>query len=97
MAIRTLADVGAAVRQAREEGGITQVQLAAQISTSPGLISRFERGSGNIGLSKFLEVLAAVNLRLELHQNDQGHPAEIRDEDDEIDLEAIINSGLKSA
>jgi transcriptional regulator with XRE-family HTH domain len=94
MPIRTLTDVGAAFRQARENQNITQVQLAAKLNTTPGLISRFERGDGNIGLIKFLELLAALNLNLELELNKQEQKNAEEDYED-IDLNAIVNAGLK--
>lgn len=97
MTIRTLTDVGAAFRQAREKQNMTQVQLAAKLQTTPGLISRFERGDGNIGLIKFLELVAALNLSLELKPNKPEQTNAEAEEQEEIDLDAIVSAGLKSS
>jgi HTH-type transcriptional regulator/antitoxin HipB len=95
MAITTPADVGAALRQQREKLGLSQVQLAAKIGTTPGRLSRFERGDGATNLRTLLSLLAALNLQLTIIPRETDDERTDQDEDDEIDLDAIVNTGLK--
>ena len=95
MSIRTPTELGAAIRQAREVASISQSQLAAKIGTSQARISRFEGGDGAINLRTVLKILAALNLAIELQA--ESHQDEVnQDEDEDIDLRAIANTGVKA-
>ena len=93
MSMKTPADVGAALRARRERLGLSQQEFASKIGTTQGRISRFERGDGATNLRTFLQLLAALNLELALGTEPKRDDAD-KDED-EIDLGAIANTGLK--
>lgn len=57
---------GAAVRSARIEQGISQVQLADKSGCSQRFISQLERGKPTAELGKALQVASCVGLRLRL-------------------------------
>lgn len=62
--------IGRAVRQARHSHGLTQVDLAGLSGTSQRFISQLESGVRNVTLSKVLDVLAVLGLRLQLRGDD---------------------------
>jgi len=95
MSIRTPTDLGAAVRQQREKVGLSQQGLAAKLGTTQGRISRFERGDGGTNLRTLLELLAALDLEITVRPYEKQDDAK-QDEDNEIDLGAIANTGLKT-
>ena len=96
MSIRTPTELGAAIRQAREVAGISQTELAAKIGTSQARISRFEGGDGATNLRTVLEILAALKLLIELRPESQRDEVS-HDEDEDIDLRAIANTGVKTS
>lgn len=49
----------------REKRGLTQTQLAAQISTSPAVISRIENG-GNAQLKTLQKIAQALQVQLKI-------------------------------
>ena len=51
------------IAQLREKRGFTQTQLAAQLRTSPAVISRIENG-GNVELKTLQKVVQALHARL---------------------------------
>lgn len=60
--------IGALLRQARERAGLTQEEVAEQLSTQKSAISRIENHAGDIRLSTLERYARAVgyNLALEL-------------------------------
>jgi y4mF family transcriptional regulator len=61
-----IAAIAQAVRDARRRHGMTQTDLAGLSGTGLRFISELERGKPNIALNKFVAVLAALGLRLEV-------------------------------
>lgn len=57
--------IGAAVRRARREAGLTQAQLAELAETSERTVRDIERGTGSPGLAVVARAAAVVGLRLE--------------------------------
>jgi len=49
----------------REKRGLTQTQLAAQLHTSPAMISRIENG-GNVELKTLQRIAQALHARLKI-------------------------------
>ncbi|MFK5634280.1 helix-turn-helix domain-containing protein [Ornithinimicrobium sp. LYQ103] len=60
-------DLGAAVRRARREAGLSQQALADRAGVSRQWLSRMEAGKGpSVELGKVLDVLAALGLAVDL-------------------------------
>jgi DNA-binding XRE family transcriptional regulator len=59
--------IGVLLRQAREEAGLTQEQLADLIHTKKTAISRLENHAGDIKLSTLRRVAKALGKQLELN------------------------------
>ena len=60
-------EIGVILRQAREEAGLTQEQLADLIHTKKTAISRLENHAGDIKLSTLRRVAKALGKHLELN------------------------------
>ena len=58
--------IGAILRQAREQAGITQEELAERIHTRKSAISRIENHSEDIKLSTLLKVTKALGKNLSI-------------------------------
>lgn len=58
--------VGALLRQAREEAGLTQEELATRLETKKSAISRIENHAGDIRLSTLERYAKALGCRLSL-------------------------------
>ena len=58
--------VGVALRQAREEAGLTQEELARRLHTKKTAISRIENHAEDIKLSTLERVASALGKRLEV-------------------------------
>lgn len=59
-----LAQVGALVRGARQNRGLTQAQLAERLGTSQSAIHRIEQGSQNVSLDMLSRISAALDSEL---------------------------------
>src|SRR5690625_4859610 len=62
--VKEQADLGAAIRTAREVRGCSQVALAEMTGLQQAEISRIERGTGNPTTSTLLRLARALDLRL---------------------------------
>jgi HTH-type transcriptional regulator/antitoxin HipB len=62
--IRTVRDIGAAVRQARTDRRMTQAELAARIGVARDWVVRLERGHPRLEAQLVLDALEAVGLSL---------------------------------
>ena len=60
--LRTPADVGLAVQQARLALGLTQAELAAELDVTQSAISAIESGKATIYLRRLLEIGRATGL-----------------------------------
>ena len=60
-------EIGVLLRQAREEAGMTQEQLATLIQTKKTAISRLENHAEDIKLSTLNKVATALGKRLEVN------------------------------
>jgi transcriptional regulator with XRE-family HTH domain len=57
-------DVGAAIRRARTDAGLTQAELAARSGTSQATLSAYEHGHKVPSTTTFGRILAAAGFRL---------------------------------
>ena len=94
MEIITPADIGAAIRQRRQELGLGQQALAERIGVSRQWIVEIEQGKPRAEIGLLLKTMAALDLRLEIpadgapRQPSIGRPAADRGRD--IDLDALV-------
>jgi len=59
--------IGAVLRQAREEAGLTQEELARRLNTQKTAISRIENHAEDIKLSTLERVAGALGKRLQIN------------------------------
>lgn len=70
MRVRTMADVGAVVREAREAAGLTQVQLAQQARVSREWLVKVEAGRSRAEMPRVLDVLTHLGLVLDVQREE---------------------------
>lgn len=75
MIVRTLRELGGLVRQARENAGLTQSELAGNLNTRRQQIIYLERGEGQISTAFLLDVLKALGLGFEIKEVSTLRPA----------------------
>ncbi len=56
--------IGVMIREAREQAGLTQKQLAERLDVKPPLISRLENNAGDVKLSTLHRIASGLNLQL---------------------------------
>jgi HTH-type transcriptional regulator / antitoxin HipB len=74
---RTEKQLGAILRRARKQAGLTQSGLGKQIHLRQGTVSRLEAGAPAIQLRTLMEALAALNLELVIRARSKAGPADI--------------------
>ncbi|MGY8685626.1 helix-turn-helix domain-containing protein [Bradyrhizobium sp. UFLA05-153] len=74
---RTEKQLGAILRRARKQVGLTQSGLGKQIHLRQGTVSRLEAGAPAIQLRTLMEVLAALNLELVIRTRSKASAADI--------------------
>ena len=74
MQVRSIRDLGAAVRGRRRDLGMTQAELALQAGVSRKWVYEFEAGKPTAELRLILRVLDALELVLELGDDDGTRP-----------------------
>lgn len=70
MEVRTMADVGAVMREAREDAGLTQVELARRARVSREWLVKVESGRTSAELPRILAVLAVLDLTLDISRRE---------------------------
>jgi HTH-type transcriptional regulator/antitoxin HipB len=73
---RTEKQLGAILRRARKQAGLTQSALA---NLRQGTVSRLEAGAPAIQLHTLMEALAALNLELVIRPRSKASAADIED------------------
>lgn len=68
--VRTVRGLGAVVREARTRHGMTQAGLAAKMGVSRDWVVRLEKGSPRLEAQLVLDALAAVNVTVTVHGDD---------------------------
>lgn len=71
---RTEKQLGAILRRARKQAGLTQSSLG---NLRQGTVSRLEAGAPAIQLHTLMEALAALNLELVIRPRSKASPADI--------------------
>ena len=74
---RTEKQLGAILRRARKQAGLTQSGLGKQIHLRQGTMSRLEAGAPAIQLHTLMEALAALNLELVIRTRSKASAADI--------------------
>lgn len=69
MRVSTARDLGALVRQERQDQGLTQAELAERIGTTRQWVSQFESGTLNPRVGLVLGALAALDLDLDVRSS----------------------------
>jgi transcriptional regulator with XRE-family HTH domain len=62
----SIAELGARVRRLRKEQGLSGTALAEKAGMSRNTLSSFERGQGNLEMSRFLALARALKVGVEL-------------------------------
>ncbi|MGO4339696.1 helix-turn-helix domain-containing protein [Labrys sp. KB_33_2] len=76
---RTEKQLGAIVRRARKQAGLSQGTLGEQIHLRQGTVSRLEAGEPAVQLRTLMEALSALKLELVVRPRSQGSAADIED------------------
>lgn len=74
---RTQKQIGAILRRARKQAGLSQSALGQQIHMRQGTVSRLESGEPAIELQTLMAVLSALNLELVIRPRSKGSAADI--------------------
>ena len=74
---RSEKQLGAIIRRARKQAGLTQSGLGKQIHLRQGTVSRLEAGAPAIQLRTLMEALAALNLELVVHARSKAGAGDI--------------------
>ncbi|MCJ2072095.1 helix-turn-helix domain-containing protein [Methylobacterium sp. J-030] len=76
---RTEKQLGAILRRARKQAGLTQGSLGTRIHLRQGTISRLEAGEPAVQRHTLMEAVSALELELVVRPRSQGSPADIED------------------
>jgi HTH-type transcriptional regulator/antitoxin HipB len=76
---RTEKQLGAILRRARKQAGLSQSTLGEQIHLRQGTVSRLEAGEPAVQLRTLMEALSALNLEVVVRPRTRGSAAEIED------------------
>ena len=74
---RTEKQLGAILRRARKQAGLTQSDLGKEIHLRQGTVSRLEAGEPAIQLRTLMEAVAALNLELVVRPRSKANEADI--------------------
>jgi HTH-type transcriptional regulator/antitoxin HipB len=76
---RTEKQLGAILRRARKQAGLTQGTLGGQMHLRQGTVSRLESGEPAVQLRTLMEALSALKLELVVRPRSQASPSDIED------------------
>lgn len=76
---RTEKQLGAILRRARKQAGLSQGALGEQIHLRQGTVSRLEAGEPAVQLHTLMEALSALKLELVVRPRSHGAAADIED------------------
>ncbi len=71
--------LGAILRRARKQAGLTQATLGERIQMRQGTVSRLEAGAPAMQLRTLMAVLSALGLELVVRPRSKGSTTEIED------------------
>ncbi|TDT88825.1 HTH-type transcriptional regulator/antitoxin HipB [Azorhizobium sp. AG788] len=76
---RTEKQLGAILRRARKQAGLTQGGLGERIHLRQGTVSRLEAGAPALQLRTLMAALSALDLELVVRPRGKADPADIED------------------
>ena len=76
---RTAKQIGAIIRRARRNAGLTQTDLGKRIGLRQATISRLEKGEDETKLSTLLDALTALGLEITIDKRGQSSARNIED------------------
>ncbi len=76
---RTAKQIGAIVRRARRNAGLTQTDLAGRVGLRQATISRLEKGESETKLGTLLDVLGALGLEITIARRGKTSTRNIED------------------
>ncbi|GGF78022.1 transcriptional regulator [Azorhizobium oxalatiphilum] len=76
---RTEKQLGAILRRARKQAGLTQGGLGERIHLRQGTVSRLEAGAPALQLRTLMAALSALDLELVVRPRSKADPADIED------------------
>jgi HTH-type transcriptional regulator / antitoxin HipB len=89
-------ELGAALREARIARGETQRDLATRIGVTQSAVSKVEKGNAGASIGLIFQMLRALELPLQVGAADIARaPSRTVVVDDDVDLDAIANTGLR--
>lgn len=68
--VRTVEQLPGLLEAFRKQAGLTQVELALRMGITQQSLSRLERNSANISVSRFLKILSILKVELVLRERD---------------------------
>jgi transcriptional regulator with XRE-family HTH domain len=95
MQIRTARDLGATIKQARKDRGLSQAGLAKEVGVHQPKISAVEKGAPGVRVGLILQILHALDLTIAIGSHPRQSTKRRRQEEDYVDLDAIADTGLK--
>jgi HTH-type transcriptional regulator / antitoxin HipB len=97
MQIRTARDLGATIRQARKDRGLSQTGLAKKVGVHQPKISTVEKGAPGVRVGLILQILRTLNLTIAIGSPPKRTTKRRRQdqEKDYVDLDAIADTGLR--
>ncbi|HEX6032368.1 MAG TPA: helix-turn-helix transcriptional regulator [Tepidiformaceae bacterium] len=81
------AGLGARIRTARRDAGLSQGQLAEKLATTQSAISLYEAGQRSVGIDMLLSVARILNRPLHYFLGEEGDMLYVK----ESDIAALIN------
>lgn len=76
---RTARQIGAIIRRARRNAGMTQAELGVRIGLRQATISKLERGEPATRLSTLLDVLSALGLETIIDERGRASSKDLED------------------
>ena len=76
---RTPKQIGAAIRRARRATGLSQAQLGEKAGVWQETVSKIENGVGGTKIDTVFDLLAALDLEIQIAPRSKGSAAEIED------------------
>ncbi len=96
MHAKTVKELGALLRQTRVGRGETQAGLASRIGVTQSAVSKVEKGSPGASIGLIFQMLKALELPLTIGSQDRAAlTAPSGAAHDDVDLDAIANTGLR--
>lgn len=76
---RTPKDIGHAIREARKERRLSQTELASRSGLWQETISKIENGVASTKLETLFDLLAALDLEIQVQSRSKGVPSSMED------------------